>query len=75
MEILKVGDYYCVKNGASFVGGKFDSQEAAQMAVDNLPVDLFESVWIYALSNVQDSITVEDVNALLLSVANDKHAR
>ncbi|MEL2250559.1 hypothetical protein [Klebsiella pneumoniae] len=75
MEILKVGDYYCVKNGEAFVGGKFGSQEAAQLAVDNLPVDLFESVWIYALSNGQDSITVEDVNALLLSVANDKHAR
>lgn len=68
MEILKVGDYYCVKNGASFVGGKFDSQEAAQMAVDNLPVDFFESVWIYSLSNGQSSITMSDVNAMLISI-------
>ncbi|MDS0453230.1 hypothetical protein [Klebsiella quasipneumoniae] len=69
MEILKVGDYYCVKNGEAFVGGKFDSEDTAQLAVDNLPVYLFESVWIYALSNGQACIAVEDVNALLLSMA------
>lgn len=65
MTIEQVGDVYLIKDDAAYVGGKFETSEAAQAAINSLPAYLFETVWISVIGDGRNVITEDDITSFI----------
>lgn len=64
MEILNIDEVYFIKDRGIYFG-KFISEEAAQYFIDNMSIDMAETVWLYVVSNGKTSITSDDINIFI----------
>lgn len=67
MQIISYQNYFLIRDSSGdFVGGKYSSKEAAELAIMELDVRLAEELWSKKIAlNDQDKmlITEEDINS------------
>lgn len=65
MEFKKIEEFYNIKDGDDYLAGKYDSEETAQYAFDELGVIHLDSLWIGVISDFKNMITKADVDAFI----------
>jgi hypothetical protein len=72
MEIIKVEDIYIIKINNKYLAGKYESEDTALFAVDNLKHIDLDTVWNYVLGaeGGEKVIKKEDLMTLLKEEIN-----